>query len=267
MKAAERIEAAVAAAMPGPASITVTGLRKTFGDRIVLAGVDLAIAQGESAALIGANGTGKSTFLRCLIRLAEPDGGVVRMLDSTVTDLGSEPLRRFRSQIGIVFQKHNLVPRLSALSNVVHGVQARAGGPRTWLQGLAPADVREEAFACLEAVGLADRALQRVSSLSGGQSQKVAVARMLMQRPRLILADEPDASLDPKAGEEIMELLLRVAREKRLTLVTVSHRLEHAIRYSDRIVGFGEGKVALDLQSAAASVQELRSFFSERSAA
>ncbi len=264
VRPAEAFPATGTAATP---AVAVVDLAKSFGERSVLAGVDLSIAQGESVALIGANGTGKSTFLRCLIRLTEPDRGTIRMLDDVVTDLGAAELRRFRSKVGIVFQKHNLVPRLSALTNVVHGIQSRSAGPRTWLQALAPREVREEAYACLAAVGLEDRALQRVGSLSGGQSQKVAVARMLMQRPRLILADEPDASLDPKAGEDVMDLLLRVAREKGLTLVTVSHRLEHAVRYSDRIIGFDAGRVALDTPSAAASVHELRSFFSDRTAA
>ncbi len=266
MSGVERFEGVTARSASG-AAVAVFDLRKSFGERAVLAGVNVSIAQGESVALIGANGAGKSTFLRCLVRLTEPDHGAIRILDRVVTDLGTKDLRRFRSQVGVVFQKHNLVPRLSALTNVVHGVQSRAGGPRTWLQGLASTEVRDEAHACLEAVGLGERALQRVGSLSGGQSQKVAVARMLMQRPRLILADEPDASLDPKAGEEIMELLLRVAREKSLTLVTVSHRLEHAIRYSDRIIGFGGGGVSFDMSAAAASVVELRTFFSERVAA
>jgi phosphonate transport system ATP-binding protein len=155
------------------------------------------------------------------------------------------------------------VPRLSALSNVLHGVQARSRGPRTWLQSFAPAEVRDEAFACLEAVGLADQARQRADSLSGGQSQRVAIARMLMQRPQLILADEPDASLDPRTGKEIMGLLHSLAHDKNLAIVVVSHRLEHAMTYADRIVGITGGRIALDIPARTAEASQLRGFFDE----
>jgi phosphonate transport system ATP-binding protein len=194
---------------PGPV-LTVTGLVKSFDGPPILNGVAFALAPGQSTALIGANGSGKSTLLKCLIRLIEPTEGRIEMLGRDVRALGPRDLRSFRAQVGIVWQRHNLVPRLCALSNVVHGVQARLSGPQVWFQALAPAEVRAEAMACLDRVGLADRALTRVDSLSGGQQQRVAIARMLMQRPAFILADEPDASLDPQTGEEVMALLPRI---------------------------------------------------------
>lgn len=172
-------------------------------------------------------------------------------------------LKRFRARVGVVFQKHNLVSRLSALSNVVHGVQSRRSGPRTWAQALAPAEIRDEAMECLAAVGLADKAMQRADSLSGGQSQRVAIARMLMQRPQIVLADEPDASLDPRAGREVMELLFRLTRDKGLTLIFVSHHMAHARRFSDRIVGLGNGGVALDRRALHCNEAELAAFFEE----
>ena len=116
-------------------------------------------------------------------------------------------------------------------------------------------------MACLAAVGLADRALQRADSLSGGQSQRVAIARMLMQRPELVLADEPDASLDPRAGRELMELLYSLAHEKGLALVVISHRIEHTLKFSDRIIGLAGGGVTLDLESRYAEAEQLRAFF------
>ncbi|MFN3482601.1 ATP-binding cassette domain-containing protein [Rhabdaerophilum calidifontis] len=137
----------------------------------------------------------------------------------------------------------------------------RARGPRTWLQALATRETREEALACLDAVGLADRARQRADSLSGGQSQRVAIARMLMQRPRIVLADEPDASLDPRAGEEVMGLLYDLAKRKGATLVVISHRIEHTIRFSDRIVGLAEGRITLDTASRTTSAGDLLDFF------
>ncbi len=246
--------------------IAIDRLRKSFGARTIIDGLDLAVPAGESLALIGANGTGKSTLLRMIVRLAEADAGKISVLGENVDGLRGAGLKRFRARVGVVFQKHNLVARISALSNVVHGVQARRSGPRTWTQSLAPRDVREEAMACLAAVGLADKAMQRADSLSGGQSQRVAIARMLMQRPELVLADEPDASLDPRAGREIMELLFRLTRDKGLTLVFVSHHMAHALRFSDRIVGLSGGGLALDRRAGHCTEHELAAFFEEPAA-
>jgi phosphonate transport system ATP-binding protein len=247
--------------------VAISGLSKSFGARSVISGLDLTVPAGQSLALIGANGTGKSTLLRMIVRLAEADSGRISVLGNEVGSLRGARLKRCRSRVGVVFQKHNLVARLCALSNVVHGVQSRRSGPRTWSQALAPAAIREEAMACLDAVGLADKAMQRADSLSGGQSQRVAIARMLMQRPELVLADEPDASLDPRAGREIMELLFRLTRDKGLTLVFVSHHMAHARRFADRIVGLADGGIALDRRAEACSEAELAAFFEEPDAA
>ncbi len=253
----------VSTLMPGAQApvVAISGLKKSFGPRSVISGLDLTVPAGQSLALIGANGTGKSTLLRMVVRLAEADSGRISVLGEEVGTLRGARLKRFRSRVGVVFQKHNLVARISALSNVIHGVQSRRSGPRTWSQALAPAAIREEAMACLDAVGLADKAMQRADSLSGGQSQRVAIARMLMQRPELVLADEPDASLDPRAGREIMELLFRLTRDKGLTLVFVSHHMAHARRFADRIVGLADGGIALDRRAEACSEAELAAFF------
>lgn len=253
--------APLAGGRDGGPVVRLRGLAKRFGERPVWDGLDLDIRAGEALAIIGANGTGKSTLLRALVRLTEVDAGGIDVLGETVRGLDRRGLRRLRARVGFVFQRHNLVGRLSALTNVVHGVQSRAAGPRTWLQSLARAEVRAEALGCLEAVGLADRALQKAQSLSGGQSQRVAVARMLMQRPELIIADEPDASLDPVAGAEVMRLLFRIGRERGATFVFVSHHMDHAVRFSDRIVGLRDGRVALDVASAHVEPEALRAFF------
>ncbi|WP_374435327.1 phosphonate ABC transporter ATP-binding protein [Tabrizicola sp.] len=247
--------------------LSVTGLTKDFPGREVLRGLDFTLPAGQATALIGANGSGKSTLLRCLVRLVEPTSGKIRLLDRDMTALAPRALRQVRAEVGIVWQRHNLVPRLSALSNVIHGVQARMSGPRVWVQSLAPAAVRDEAMACLSRVGLAERALVRVDSLSGGQQQRVAIARMLMQRPRLILADEPDASLDPQTGEEVMSLLLNLVRDDGLSLLVISHRLEHTLRYSDRILGLANGRIALDTATSRADATGLRHFFDHAEAA
>jgi phosphonate transport system ATP-binding protein len=246
--------------------LVVSGLAKSFDSRSILNGLNFTLAAGQSTALIGANGSGKSTLLKCLIRLTEPTDGRIEMLGRDVRALAPRDLRAFRAQVGIVWQRHNLVSRLSVLSNVIHGVQSRLSGPRAWFQALAPADVRAEAMQCLDRVGLADRAVARLDSLSGGQQQRVAIARMLMQRPAFILADEPDASLDPQTGEEVMALLLSLVREKGLSLLMVSHRLEHTLQFSDRILGLANGHIALDLPTARADAAGLRRFFDHQEA-
>ena len=249
-------------AQAGPV-LSVSGLAKEFSDKPVLQCLDFVVHAGVATALIGANGSGKSTAMKCLIRLVEPSAGQVRMLGREVTTLGPRDLRRFRSQVGMVWQKHNLVPRLSALSNVIHGVQARLSGPHAWFQSLAPAPVRDEAMSCLARVGLADKAAQRVDSLSGGQQQRVAIARMLMQRPAIILADEPDASLDPQSGEEVMRLLANLARQDGLTLLFISHRMEHTLEFSDHILGLQKGRIVFDCATASTDAARLRRFFED----
>lgn len=241
--------------------LRIQGLSKSFGARTILRAIDLDVDDDSVIALIGANGAGKSTLLRLIVRLIEPGSGRIEALGEDVTGLDPPALKTFRSRVGVVFQRHNLSGRLCVLTNVIHGVQARESGPRTWLQGLARSDVRAEAMECLGAVGLADRGLQRADRLSGGQSQRVAIARMLMQRPQMILADEPDASLDPQAGQEVMGLLYRLSKERRVPLVVISHRLEHTIHYSDRIVGLADGRITLDVPSRTVDPQRLRAFF------
>jgi phosphonate transport system ATP-binding protein len=243
----------------------VTGLTKSYSGPLVLQGVSFSAFAGVSLAVIGANGSGKSTLLKCLIRLTDATAGRIEMLGNDVGALNARALRRFRSRVGVVWQKHNLVPRLSALSNVLHGVQSRMSGPQSWWQWAAPAEVRAEAMACLTRVGLSDKALQRVDSLSGGQQQRVAIARMLMQRPRIVLADEPDASLDPQSGEDVMRLLSNLARQDGLTLIIISHRLEHTLEFSDRIIGLASGQITLDVATDKADAGQLRRFFDKPS--
>ena len=241
--------------------LAVQGLSKAYDGRPILQDLTFDLAPGQSTALIGANGSGKSTLLKCLIRLVEPDAGQMTVLGQDLRGLSARDLRRFRAQVGMVWQRNNLVPRLSALTNVVHGVQSRLSGPRSWFQALAAQQVRDEAMHCLDRVGLADRALARIDSLSGGQQQRVAIARMLMQRPQLILADEPDASLDPQSGADVMRLLLALVRQDGLSLLMISHRLEHTLAFSDRILGLAQGGIALDTPTALADAAQLRHFF------
>ena len=192
--------------------VVVTGLAKQFGETPIFAGVDFSIAHGEAAAVVGANGTGKSTLLRCILGLIPPTTGDIQLLGEDVVTAKPAMLRRLRAQTGLVAQKHNLVPRLSVLSNVIHGLLGTQSGPRYWSQTFAPRDAREAAMDALEKVGLAHLATRRADRLSGGQSQRVAIARALIAQPRLLIADEPCASLDPAAGEEVMDLFFHLVR-------------------------------------------------------
>jgi phosphonate transport system ATP-binding protein len=236
-------------------------LAKSFGPgKLVFSGVSFDIPHGAIVALIGANGAGKSTLLRCLPQLIAADAGEIEVLGQPVTGRQSA-LRAIRASVGFVFQKHNLVGRLSALTNVIHGAQARGFGFRAWSQALAPQALRAEAMSCLARVGLADVARQRADSLSGGQSQRVAIARALMQRPELVLADEPAASLDPQAGEEVMQLFAALMREEKKTVLFTSHNLSHALSFADRVIAIGKGGIMIDAPSAGLSEGDLRHLY------
>lgn len=259
--------AASAAAVEAPASaravLTVEGLMKRYepGGTPVLQGVGFAVDAGEAVALIGANGCGKSTLLHCCTRLIEPSAGRIRLLDEEVPALSRRRLRRLRARVGLVFQKHNLVGRLSVLTNVLHGAQARRPGPRNWCQAFAAGPAREEALHCLEQVGLADLATRRADRLSGGQSQRVAIARALMQRPELLMADEPVASLDPKAGQEVMGLFAELAQARGLTLFFTTHHLEHALDFGERVLALRNGGLALDTSARGLTAGDLRGVY------
>ncbi|MGV6871908.1 phosphonate ABC transporter ATP-binding protein [Pseudochelatococcus sp. B33] len=246
---------------PATTDLSVRGLTKRFGSMEILRDVSFSVAKGSVVALIGANGAGKSTLLRCCLRLIEPDEGSIEILGAPLTGQKHSALAKTRAKVGFVFQKHNLSGRLSALSNVVHGAQSRLRGPLTWHQALAPRSVRDDAMEMLNYVGLAHRAMSRADKLSGGQSQRVAIARALMQRPSIIFADEPVASLDPTAGEEVMALLISLARTRGVTVVFTTHNLRHALDYSERIIGLRAGRIAMDDRASSYSAETLRTFY------
>lgn len=241
-----------------PVDIEASRLTKRFGDTPVFRNVSFRLARGEAVALVGANGTGKSTLLRCLMGLIQATEGTVRVLGK---DTSSGDLRALRAQVGLVGQKHNLVARSSVLSNVVHGFLGRRPSLRHWSHALAPRESREAAMRALERVGLAEFALRRADRLSGGQSQRVAIARAIVSRPRVLFADEPCASLDPSAGEDVMELFFRLARDEGVTVVFISHNIAHALRYGDRVLGLADGQLKLDATAASLDTSDLRELY------
>ncbi len=231
--------------MSDPVVVKVEGLTKRFGATVALDDVGLEVPSGQLCVLLGLSGSGKSTLLRHLNGLHRPTSGSVQVLGTDVVGARRAQLRELRREVGIVFQQFNLVGRSTVLENVLSGALGRLRYPRvgvlSYSQGL-----RREALGHLERVGLGDRAFQRADTLSGGQQQRVGIARALMQRPRLLLADEPVASLDPESSAQVMDLLFRICIEDRLTVLCSLHQVELALGWAHRIVGLRDGRVVLD---------------------
>ncbi|MEL6913038.1 MAG: ATP-binding cassette domain-containing protein [Pseudomonadota bacterium] len=244
-----------------PTDLRVTGLAKGFAGTRVFEDVSFGLSRGEAVAIVGANGTGKSTLLRCLLGLIPADAGQIDVLGTDVRVARASQLRAMRAQMGLVSQRHNLVPRLSVLSNVVQGLLGQKPGIRHWSQAIAPPASRDAAMAALDKVGLAPLATRRADRLSGGQSQRVAIARALVGQPKILVADEPTASLDPAAGEDVMDLFFALARQEGVTVVFISHNIGHALRYGDRVLGLADGRLEFDARAASLAASDLRGLY------
>ena len=229
--------------------LDIHGLAMRFPNGFhALRGIDLRIAAGEFVVILGSNGCGKSTLLRCIARLLDPTGGTIEVAGEDVSQLSGTALRRARCAVAFVSQQANLVRRRSVLANVATGTLGRHRSIPTAF-GLLPVAELPFAFDQLRVVGLADKAAQRAGTLSGGQAQRVAIGRALAQRPRVLLADEPVASLDPDAAVDVLALLRRLAHEG-LAVVCVLHQPELALRFADRVVGIRAGTVVFDTPAA-----------------
>lgn len=210
-----------------------------------LKGVDLSIKEGEIVALIGPSGAGKSTLIRCINRLVEPTSGEIFFHGVDVCKLGARALRETRKKIGMIFQEYALVDRLSVMENVLSG---RLGSVGFWASARRkfPQEDVEEALFLLERVGLADYVDTRADQLSGGQRQRVGICRALLQRPDLLLIDEPTASLDPKTGRQIMRLITELVRERNLAAIINIHEVGFAEMFTQRVVGLKDGLIVYD---------------------
>lgn len=210
-----------------------------------LKSVSISADKGEVIAIIGRSGAGKSTLLRCINGLQPPTSGRIVLDGEEITAMNQRQLRDARRYIGFIWQEYNLVERLPAITNVLTG---RLGYNRGWrsLVGYFDTSHREIALQNLERVGLMHRAKFRADKLSGGEKQRVAIARAISQEPKIILADEPVASLDPELSQQVMADLARVAREIGvLTLINI-HQVDLARRFADRIIGIAQGQVEFD---------------------
>ncbi|VTU45901.1 phosphonate ABC transporter ATP-binding protein [Variovorax sp. PBL-E5] len=236
--------------------LRIRQLNKHFANgRHALRDVNLNVQRGEMVALIGASGSGKSTLLRHLAGLVTADGGSESLveIDGRRVQQGGRihrDIRKVRAQVGFVFQQFNLVARLPVLVNVLVGSLHRTPWWRGWLRAFT-AEERVRALEALTRVGIADCHAQRASTLSGGQQQRAAIARALVQGARVVLADEPIASLDPESSRNVMEILARINREDRCTVIVSLHQVDMAMKYCPRVVALNQGQVVFDGASSA----------------
>ncbi len=221
--------------------LIVEHLTKIYPDGTrALNDVSFRVEDGEFVAIIGLSGAGKSTLLRCINRLVEPTSGRIIWNDIDITAASPQELRRIRRQIGMIFQQFNLVKRSTVLTNVLAG---RLGYLNPWLTllGYYPPSEKKRALEALERVGLADLAYKRADELSGGQQQRVGIARALMQEPRLLLADEPVASLDPVLAHSILRYIEELNKKEGITVICSLHFLDLVHRYATKVIGLKDG--------------------------
>jgi len=248
------------------AAIEVTTLSKTFGNgRRALQGVSLRIQPGEMVALIGASGSGKSTLLRHMAGLMAGDTssqGSIIIHGRHVQRNGkiAADIRSVRSGIGFVFQQFNLVGRLPVVTNVLAGILHRVPMWRSLIRWFTPEE-KASGIEALRRVGIVDCCSQRASTLSGGQQQRAAIARAMVQGARVLLADEPIASLDPESSRKVMDILARLNREDACTVVVSLHQVNVAIKYCPRTVALHQGKVVYDGASAGLTPGVLRELY------
>ena len=226
------------ASPPAEPIVRIRGLRKSFGNHVVLNGIDFDVLPSQVVVVIGPSGSGKSTFLRCCNGLEQPEGGTVEICGRTLVQDGrmlpDHDLNALREEVGMVFQSFNLFPHLSVLDNVTLG-------PRK-LHGLSRKEAEERAQALLAKVGLAHKALAMPASLSGGQKQRVAIARALAMEPRVMLFDEPTSALDPELVGEVLQVMKLLASEG-MTMMVVTHEMDFAREVGDVVVVMDGGGI------------------------
>ncbi|MGQ4810149.1 Vitamin B12 import ATP-binding protein BtuD [Candidatus Entotheonellaceae bacterium PAL068K] len=240
---------------------TLTGVGKTYANGFTaLQNIHFRITTGERVALIGPSGAGKTSLFRLLNCTLRPSTGTLGLGDVDSSQLYGKHLRRLRRSIGTIYQQHNLIPRLRVMHNVLAGHLGRWSVWRSLLSLLRPIDLDSAALA-LQQVGLADKIFQRTDRLSGGEQQRVAIARVLVQNPTTILADEPVASLDPALSETIVRLLLDLSIRGRRTLLVSLHNVQLALDYFPRILALQHGRLVFDGAPQALSSADLQDLF------
>lgn len=226
--------------------VQMSGVSKQFvNGPLALDDVSFDMPRGQLLCLIGLSGSGKSTLLRHLNGLHHPTSGAIDVMGVDVVNAKRGELRELRREVGFVFQQFGLVGRLSCLENVLSGALGRLTGPRFGVLSYNRV-LRRQALEHLDRVGLADCAFQRADTLSGGQQQRVAIARTIMQQPKLLLADEPVASLDPESSAQVMDIMFRIVVEDQLSVICTLHQVELAMGWANRIIALRDGRTVLD---------------------
>jgi len=225
-----------------------------------LSDVDFSVKEGEFVSIIGPSGAGKSTLLRCVNRMIEASGGEIIFDGDNVLASNKRELKKIRRKMGMIFQHYNLVNRLSVMENVLHG---RLGYKSTMagVLGLYQEEEKQQAVKLLQILGLEEQMYKRADQLSGGQKQRVGIARALIQSPRLLLCDEPIASLDPNASKVIMDHLRNISTNMGITVLINLHQVEVALKYSDRIIGVNKGRVVYDGSPAELSSEQIHAIY------
>jgi phosphonate transport system ATP-binding protein len=240
--------------------LVVEQLSKRFGDLTAVDRVSLAIPKGQMVGVIGRSGAGKSTFLRMINRLTDSSQGTIINDGQNITELRGRELRLWRASCAMIFQQFNLVERMDVLTNVMVGRIAHTGFARSMTRSFTDED-RVHAIQALDRLDLVPQALQRAGTLSGGQQQRVAIAKALVQNPRIMLADEPIASLDPANATRVMESLREINRVDGLTVLVNLHTLDTARAYCDRIVAMRDGSVHFDGAPANLTTEKVRTIY------
>ena len=223
----------------------VLNVNKHFGNNHAVKNVSFEVIKPQMIGIIGRSGAGKSTLLRIINRLTDATDGKIEVDGQNILELKSKEKRSWQRNCAMIFQQFNLVPRLDVLTNVILGRLNYQGSFRASLK-MFSRDERADALILLNNLGMANTALQRAETLSGGQQQRVAICRALMQNPKMILADEPIASLDPMNARMVMESLRKIHDEKNLTVISNLHTLDTAKTYCDRIIGMKDGAIVFD---------------------
>ena len=223
----------------------VQALNKTFGSNVAVNNISFAVDTPQMIGIIGRSGAGKSTLLRMLNRLTDATSGSVIIDGRDILTLQGKAKRAWQRDCAMIFQQFNLVPRLDVITNVMLGRLNRHSSLKSLFKVFSAKDI-EDGLSALERLGIAEKALERVENLSGGQQQRVAIARGLMQQPKMILADEPIASLDPLSAEIVMKSLRQIHDRDRLTVICNLHTLDTARTYCTRIIGMRAGEMVFD---------------------
>ncbi|MBT2661251.1 phosphonate ABC transporter ATP-binding protein [Bacillus sp. ISL-45] len=238
--------------------ISLHQISKIYERKIALSSLSFTLKKGELVGLIGPSGAGKTTLLNMLAAILSPDQGQILVEGRPLSELMDQKKRA--KKIGIIRQQFDLVGELPVIHNVLAGRLSEWGIFKSLLSMLIPQD-KEYAIQALSRVGLTDKLYEKTSSLSGGEQQRVALARLLVQSPEIVLADEPVASLDPARAEDVLELLVKIALEENQTLIASLHSVDYARKYFDRLVALKDGELFFDLPASSVTDEHIKSLY------